>query len=123
MAAANSSRANLQRIQRVIPQQQLLALQHELALAQQELSNARSDSLSQVALERQVEEHAAAAAVELHKAGLDAILQRLGAWDVDVLAEVYRNGQLTAAYAPPPQHQQQLLAAPSAITDVSISMK
>jgi hypothetical protein len=40
-----------------------------------------------------------------------------------VLAEVYRNGQLTAAYAPPPQHQQQLLAAPSAVTDVSISMK
>ncbi len=111
-------------------QQQLLALQRELALAQQELSSARHDSASQVLLERQLKDDraaavAAAAAGEIHQAGLDAILERLGSWDADVLAEVYRNGQLTAMYAPQhlQQHQQQLLAAPSAVTDVSISMK
>jgi hypothetical protein len=56
---------------------------------------------------------------------LDAILERLGSWDADVLAEVYRNGQLTAMYAPQQlqQHQQQLLTAPASVTDVSISMK
>ncbi len=111
-------------------QQQLLALQRELALAQQELSSARHDSASQVLLERQLKDDraaavAAAAAGEIHKAGLDAILERLGSWDADVLAEVYRNGQLTAMYAPQhlQQHQQQLLTAPSSVTDVSISMK
>ena len=115
-------------------QQQLLALQQELALAQHELFTARSESLPHVALERQQrEEHvaaaaatsAAAAAGEVHKAGLDAILERLGSWDADVLAEVYRNGQLTAMYAPQQlqQHQQQLLTAPASVSDVSISMK
>ena len=106
--------------------QQLLDVQRELALAQRELSSARSSSLSQATSERQQEVHAAAAAAaaaaDIHRAGLDAILQRLGSWDADVLAEVYRNGQLAAAHAPQ-QHQQQLLTSPPSVTDVSISMK
>jgi hypothetical protein len=108
-------------------QQQLLALQHELALAQQELLSVRKIT-SAVATARLHEDFAAAAsetASEAHKVGLDAILQRLDSWDADVLAEVYRNGQLMAMHAPQQlqQHQQLLLTAPSSVTDVSISMK
>jgi len=85
------------------------------------LSHRRRQSGSNV----QQEVHAAAAAAaaaDIHRAGLDAILQRLGSWDADVLAEVHRNGQLVAAHAPQ-QHQQQLLTSPPSVTDVSISMR
>ena len=110
-------------------QQQLLDLQRELTLAQQEVSTARSKTISHVSVERQQEEHAAASAAasasEGHRLGLDSILQRLSSWHSDVLAEVYRNGHLAAMFAPQTQqqHQQQLLTSPPLVTDVSIAIK